>query len=67
MTENEIGKIVVDTALAVHRDLGPDFWRVFTRLFRLGSCSYAGSVWSVKCRCQLNTTESNSTKGFALI
>ncbi len=23
MTENEIGKIVVDTALAVHRDLGP--------------------------------------------
>jgi GxxExxY protein len=23
MTENEIGKIVVDTAIAVHRDLGP--------------------------------------------
>jgi GxxExxY protein len=23
MTENEIGKIVVDTALAVHRELGP--------------------------------------------
>ena len=23
MTENEIGKIVVDTALGVHRDLGP--------------------------------------------
>jgi GxxExxY protein len=25
MTENEIGKIVVDTALAVHRELGPGF------------------------------------------
>jgi len=23
MTENEIGKIVVDTAVSVHRDLGP--------------------------------------------
>jgi hypothetical protein len=23
MTENEIGKIVVDTGLGVHRDLGP--------------------------------------------
>jgi len=25
MTENEIGKIVVDTAVSVHRDLGPGF------------------------------------------
>jgi hypothetical protein len=47
MTENEIGKIVVDTALAVHRDsLDPDSWKVLTRLFWLGSCSCVDSLWS---------------------
>jgi hypothetical protein len=31
MTENEIGKITLDSAFAVHRELGSGYLRVFTR------------------------------------
>jgi hypothetical protein len=42
MTENEIGTIVIELAIAVHQELDPGFSRRFTRLF-----------WSVSCKVEV--------------
>jgi hypothetical protein len=42
MTENEIGTIVIELAIAVHQELGPGLLKRFARLF-----------WSVSCKIEV--------------
>ena len=50
MTENEVGKIIVDSAIAVHRELGPGLLETVYEVILAYELGSAGLALNIKCR-----------------